>query len=60
MLRFVTGLGIGGTLSSINTIVVEYSSRKRKDISVALMTVGYPIGATIGGIASVYLIQVFG
>ena len=60
LLRFVTGLGIGGTLSSINTIVVEYSSRKRKDISVAFMTVGYPIGATIGGIASVYLIEVFG
>ncbi|MGZ6022574.1 MAG: MFS transporter [Rhizomicrobium sp.] len=60
MLRFVTGLGIGGTLSSINTIVVEYSSQKRKDITVAVMTVGYPIGATIVGIASVYLIEVFG
>ena len=56
----VTGLGIGGTLSSINTIVVGYSSRKRKDISVAFMTVGYPICATVGGIASVYLIEVFG
>ncbi len=60
LLRFVTGLGIGGTLSSINTIVVEYSSQKRKDIGVAFMTVGYPIGATVGGIASVYLIEAFG
>ncbi|MGZ5931660.1 MAG: MFS transporter [Rhizomicrobium sp.] len=60
MLRLVTGLGVGGTLFSINTIVVEYSSQKRKDITVAVMTVGYPIGATIVGIASVYLIEVFG
>jgi len=58
--RVLTGLGIGGLLSSINTIVVEYSSYKRKDLGVAWMAVGYPIGATIGGIISVYLIAQFG
>ena len=60
LLRALTGLGIGALLSSINTIVIEYSSVKRKDFAVAFMAVGYPIGATIGGAISVYLIASFG
>jgi len=59
-LRVLTGLGIGSLLSSINTIVVEYSSYRRKDFAVAFMAVGYPIGATIGGTISVYLIMAYG
>jgi benzoate transport len=60
LLRIVTGLGIGSLLSSINTIVVEFSSAKRKDFAVSFMSVGYPIGATIGGIVAVFLIHAFG
>jgi benzoate transport len=59
-MRFVTGLGIGMLLSSINTIVVEFSSEKRRDFSVAFMAVGYPIGATIGGVIAIDLIHNFG
>ena len=59
-LRFFTGLGIGTLLSSINTIVAEYSSRKRRDFAVAFMSVGYPIGATLGGMISIYLVTAFG
>lgn len=60
ILRLFTGLGIGSLLSSINTIVMEYASRKRKDFAVAFMSVGYPIGATIGGTIAVFLIADFG
>lgn len=59
-LRFFTGLGIGTLLSSINTIVAEYSSQKRRDFAVAFMSVGYPIGATLGGMISIYLVTAFG
>lgn len=59
-LRFFTGLGIGTLLSSINTIVAEYSSQRRRDFAVAFMSVGYPIGATLGGIIAIYLITEFG
>jgi MFS family permease len=48
-LRFFTGLGIGGVLANINIVVAEYSSARRRDLCVALMSVGYPIGATLGG-----------
>lgn len=56
LLRFVTGLGIGGVLPSINTLVAEYSSSRRRDLNISIMTVGYSVGATIGGLASVYLV----
>jgi benzoate transport len=59
-LRVVTGVGIGGLLSSINTVVAEYSPLHRKDLSVAVMSVGYPIGGTLGGALSVYLIHRYG
>jgi len=60
VLRAFTGLGIGGALVSINVIVAEYSSERRRNLAISLMTVGYPIGATLGGFAAIYLIAQFG
>jgi MFS family permease len=54
--RIVTGLGIGGMLASINAVVAEYSNAKSKHLNVALMSIGYPVGASVGGfIASALL-----
>jgi MFS family permease len=47
--RIVTGLGIGGMLASINAVTAEFSNEKRRDISVAIMSIGYPVGAAAGG-----------
>lgn len=58
--RFVTGIGVGGLLASINIIVAEYSSAKRRALCISLMSLGYPIGAALGGLISIYLIQDFG
>ena len=58
--RFFTGLWIGGILANINIVVIEYSSDRRRKLNIALMTVGYPIGATIGGLAAVYLLSASG
>lgn len=60
LLRLFTGLGIGALLSSINTIVTEYASYRRKDFAVSFMSIGYPVGATLGGIIAVFLIAAFG
>ena len=60
LVRAFTGLGIGGVLANVNIVASEYASARRRDLCVALMSVGYPIGATIGGVAAVYLIQAFG
>ncbi|HMB73999.1 MAG TPA: MFS transporter [Gammaproteobacteria bacterium] len=56
--RIITGLGIGGMLASINAVVAEYSSSKHKHMNVALMSIGYPIGASLGGfVASALLAE---
>lgn len=47
--RFVTGLGIGGMLASINAMVAEYANKKSKNLCVMLMAAGFPIGAIVGG-----------
>lgn len=57
LIRAITGLGIGGMLASINVLVAEYSSIKRRAFCISLLQGGYPIGATIGGVITVFLIS---
>jgi MFS family permease len=49
MWRIVTGLGIGGMLAAINAVVAEFSNTRRRDVNVAIMSIGYPVGAALGG-----------
>ena len=48
--RLLTGLGIGGTLASINAAAAEVSSRRWRSFALGLMVIGYPLGGTIGGL----------
>ena len=57
--RIITGLGIGGLLASINACVAEYSNKKKKHLNVALMSIGYPIGASTGGFIAAELLEVY-
>lgn len=56
-LRGITGLGIGGMLASVGVITAEYASLKWRSTCVALQATGYPIGATLGGMAAAWLLQ---
>ena len=47
--RIITGLGIGGMLAAINAVVAEFSNTQRRDLNVAIMSIGYPVGAALGG-----------
>jgi benzoate transport len=58
--RVVAGLGIGGMLAAINAVAAEFSNTKRRALSVSLMSIGYPIGAVIGGIIVRQLLPVYG
>ena len=55
--RVVTGLGIGGMLAAINAVSAEFSSTRRRHLSVSLMSIGYPLGAVTGGIVAAQLLQ---
>jgi MFS transporter, AAHS family, vanillate permease len=58
--RVITGLGIGGMLAAINAVVAEYSNGKNKHMNVALMSIGYPVGAFVGGFIASALIGQYG
>jgi benzoate transport len=55
--RVFTGIGIGGVLASINAVTAEFSNARRKNLSVSLMAVGYPIGGVLGGLVVQRLLQ---
>ncbi len=59
-MRLLTGLGIGGMLPALNTMVSEYSSLRWRSFWVSLLQTGYPIGATVGGLLTAGLILVYG
>lgn len=58
--RIVTGLGIGGMLAAINAVAAEFSNERRRDLSVSIMAIGYPLGGLIGGFAVADLVMVQG
>ena len=55
--RVITGLGIGGMLAAINAVAAEFSSTHRRHLSVSLMSIGYPVGAVLGGMVAAWLLQ---
>lgn len=57
--RVITGLGIGGMLAAINAVVAEYSNAKSKHLNVALMSIGYPVGAFSGGFIASALLETY-
>ncbi len=50
VLRFVTGLGVGGILASMATMSAEYSPRLNRNLVVTFVQAGYPVGAAVLGI----------
>lgn len=59
IVRFLTGLGIGGMLASTNAMTAEYSNAKYRNLAVILMAAGYPIGAIVGGSISTQLLEMY-
>ncbi|MCE0764216.1 MFS transporter [Pseudonocardia kujensis] len=58
--RVVTGIAVGLMAACLPVLASEYSSHKRRGLSVALITCGYGLGAIIAGIAASLLIGPFG
>ncbi len=52
VIRFITGIGIGGMLSSTSAMVAEFSNDKRRGLNVALNIAGYSTGAILGGLVA--------
>ncbi|MFE7427576.1 MFS transporter [Streptomyces sp. NPDC014735] len=59
-LRLVTGVGIGAVLACSNVIAGEFASQRWRGLAVSLNSTGYAVGATVGGLSSVFLIDHYG
>jgi MFS transporter, AAHS family, 4-hydroxybenzoate transporter len=60
LLRFITGLGIGGILPAMAATASEFSNNKHRDFNVALVQAGWPTGAIITGFVCAYTIPQYG
>ena len=59
LLRFLTGLGLGGAMPNATALTAEYAPKRNRSILVALMFSGYTFGSAIGGFIAAYLIPHF-
>lgn len=56
----LTGLGIGGVLATLNTVVAEIAPPARRNMVMALFSSGYPLGSTLAGGFAIGLMASFG
>ncbi|HDG1701131.1 TPA: MFS transporter, partial [Kluyvera ascorbata] len=60
VLRFLTGLGLGAAMPNAATLMSEYAPERRRALLVNLMFVGFPIGSSLGGFISAWMIPHYG
>lgn len=60
ILRFITGIGLGAAIPNCVTLVAEYAPRRYRSLLVNATYCGFPVGAAVGGFASIWLIPNFG
>lgn len=60
VLRFVTGLGLGGAMPNAYTLAAEYCPARLRSTLVAPIGCGIAAGGALGGLAAPHLIGAFG
>ncbi|WP_217267760.1 MULTISPECIES: MFS transporter [Halomonadaceae] len=60
VLRVLTGIGVGTILASANVLSSEYANRRWRGLAISLQSVGFALGATLGGLLATYLNDTLG
>jgi len=60
VIRFITGIGMGGALPNAVTLVAEYSATRQRRMMVTVMYIGFAVGGVIGSLAAKALIEPHG
>lgn len=60
VIRFITGLGLGGVMPNAIALTSEYSPAHRRAAMVTLMFTGYSLGSLLGGAAAAELLPRWG
>ncbi len=56
LLRFLTGVGIGCSIVNANVLTSEYANARWRALAIGLQSVGFALGATLGGVLAAYLL----
>ncbi|HKM63193.1 MAG TPA: MFS transporter, partial [Acidisphaera sp.] len=59
-LRFLAGLGIGGTLPSATTLAAEFTPRRRRAVTVTATIVSFPLGGVAAGLYAGQILPTMG
>ncbi len=60
VLRFLTGLGLGGAMPNAIALTSEFSPHRHRATMIMVMFCGFSIGAALGGLLAAALIPTFG
>jgi AAHS family 4-hydroxybenzoate transporter-like MFS transporter len=60
VLRFFTGLGLGGALPNAAALASEYVPRRHRPFAVTLTIVCIPLGGTLAGVLGIHILPAYG
>jgi benzoate transport len=60
VLRFVTGLGLGGVVPTMATFAAELSPQRNRNFAVTAVSSGYSLGAALTGLAALWMVPHWG
>ncbi len=60
ILRFLTGLGLGGAMPNVVALTSEYAPKRLQATLVSMLFCGIPLGALVSGLASSVMIPTWG
>jgi AAHS family 4-hydroxybenzoate transporter-like MFS transporter len=56
IVRFLTGLGLGGAMPGFISLASEYAPRRIRALLVTVLWAGFPLGGLVGGVLAAWLI----
>ncbi len=60
VLRFLTGLGLGGAMPNAITLTSEYCPARRRSLMITSMFCGFTLGSALGGIVASHMVPLYG
>lgn len=60
LMRFLTGLGLGGAMPNAITLTSEYCPKRRLSLMVTGMFCGFTLGSALGGVVASQMVPAFG
>ncbi|WP_046215923.1 MFS transporter [Paenibacillus wulumuqiensis] len=60
IMRFIAGIGMGGLMPAVISLMTEYSPKKNRALTVAVMYCGYSIGSIAASLVGMYLMENLG